>query len=357
MAMTSLQVARLVAALVQHSDRPGLGVMASDLGLTLEEGDLRQGVLKLVSELNAELPPRDGALLTLVRQRGNRALRDVVDEIEAVDYFAPTHPGGAQDPHEATVLGRAAFVNRLDLRTRIRDFTNPTDYTTRMLVVRGDEPCGKSYTFHFLHHLARATIGATALRLRLRNVTWTPRSLFEEVYKLLRWDPSRVPAQLDDPQLARIDSLLNTFKGDVAAMEGQRYWLVIDDVNEPNVTPPVREAALAIAHAAEEVKSTHLWVALLGYNAEITDEDLRWVAQEDARFPDEAEVAEHFCALAGSGPTPLTRDEADVMARAVFSEFPELDKAAMEKLTVRVEKMGAKLKLGEDPWASATPGH
>jgi len=111
-----------------------------------------------------------------------------------------------------------------------------------------------------------------------------------------------------------------------------RYWLVIDDVNDPNVTPAMREAVYALACAVEDIKPQKLWVALLGYNTPINNADLLYIAQDDARFPDEPAVAEHFEFIAGAGPKPLSHDVASQMAHLLFEQFPRRDKESMINL-------------------------
>ena len=89
----------------------------------------------------------------------------------------------------------------------------------------------------------------------------------------------------DEPQLARIHPLINSLMGQVVHLK-RRYWLAIDDINDPAVTPPIRDVLYAIACSVEDDRPENLWLALLGYNSLITDSELRWVAQDDARFPD-----------------------------------------------------------------------
>lgn len=257
-------------------------------------------------------------------------------------FFAPN-----KDAHDAILLGRTAFVARASLRQQLREFTNPSAYTTRVLVVRGSEPGGKSYSWEFLRHLAKVTVGATPQRLRLRGTQYTPREFMEQAFKLLHLDMAALPLLTDNPQLTRIDALINAFKGQVPRMQ-ERYWLVVDDLNDPAVTPEIRNVAYALAHSVEEMRPDFLWVALLGYNEEITDPDLRHVAQDEAEFPSQEMVAEHLLALSARS-KPLDPARAREIACALYQGFPRLDREAMSKLTVMVEKTGEKLSAGVHP--------
>lgn len=351
MSLTEDQINQLADELDQQSDDVRLQLIATDLGVNW--ANLTSGVTPfqaraatLIRHFNGQLPPRDAELLEMVRTRGNARLRAVTAQLMAPTYYSPTG-----DAHDAIILGRTAFIARPDLRSRIRDFTTGVNnFTTRMLVVRGNTPGGKSYTWEYLKHLAFATVGALPIRHRLKGKgeAYTPRHLFDDVFRLLDLDTSALPPLSDDPQLARLDALLATFKGKILGLT-RRFWLVIDDLNDPTVTPAVREAAFAIAQAAEELKPERLWIALLGYNETIADPELRYIAQDDAEYPTSAFIAQHLQDLSNSSPNPLMGNRATEIADLLFQKYETLDKAGMIELTATVERMGAMLRQGQQP--------
>jgi hypothetical protein len=349
MPLTGAQIKRLADELDRQWDLPTLKLFTSDhLDVNLDnltpDGSLKERAVKLITYLNSQLPPRDRELLEKLRVRQNTPLRNVANELLKPPFFAPR----SDDPHDAIVLGRAAFVDRAQLREKLREFTNPSPNTTRVLIIRGDEPCGKSYSWAFLRHLAATTVGAIPQRLQLSGTSYTPKQFMEQAFALLGLNQAALPPMTDDPQLARIDPLINAFRGQIVQLQ-RRYWLVIDDLNDPSVTPLIRETAYAIAFSVEDIRPDDLWVALLGYNAQITDPELQWVAQDDARFPDGALLAEHFQHMAEVGPLPLTRQRAREYADLLLAKFPELTKEAMTSLTPLIGEMGEKLQLGERP--------
>jgi len=347
MPLTPKQVIDLAEQLDQEWNAPKLVLLAAGLSVNLDNvapgASLKERAFKFITHMNSHVPPRDGELLEKLLYSGNAKLKAFAAELLKPTFYSPTG-----DAHDAVVLGKSAFVDRDDLRRVVRDFTNPSPFTTRVLVVRGDQPCGKSYTWEFLRHLAVSAVGAVPLRLRLKDTRFTPRQIFQQIGLLLRLDQSELPSMTDDPQLARIDPLINWFKGQVVEL-AKPYWLVIDDLNDPSASPAMREAAYAIASAVEEIKPPNLWVALLGYNAPVTDPDLRYIAQEDARFPDAPAVAMHFEVVAKAGPKPLTRDMARQIADILFGKYARLDKESMIKVTETIERIGEKLKLGLRP--------
>lgn len=351
MPLTNSQIEELADELHQNLDGDRLELLATDLGvnlanLTMGVAAVRERAIVFITHMNNQLPPRDGELLETVMTRGNARLRAIAAKLMTPTYFSPTN-----DPHDAIILGRTAFIARPDLRWRLREFTTGvSQWTTRMLVVRGSSPGGKSYTWEFLRHLAFATVGAQPVRHRLKGKgeQYTPRQLFEDVLGLLELDTSTLPKLTDNPQLARIDPFVPTFKGKIVGLT-RRYWLVIDDINDPSVTPAIREAAFAIAQSAEELKPQQLWVALLGYNELIVDPDLRFIAQDDAEYPNAVFVARHLRAISDASPNPLLPTKETEIAELLFKKFQTVDKAAMTELTILLERMGEKLRLGQHP--------
>lgn len=347
MPLTPKQVIDLAVKLDQQWDVPTLSLFADGLGVRLgnlaPNGTLKEQAFKFIDYMNNCRPPRDGELLEELQRQGNASLR-----AEAAALLTPTFYSSTGHALDAVVLGKAAFVDRDALRLQVRAFMNPSPYTTRVLIVRGDQVCGKTYTWEFLRHLAVSAVGAVPRRLRLENARYTPRQLFEQVGNLLLLDQSGLPTLSDKPQLARIHPLINWFKGQMVKL-ARPYWLVIDDLNDPRTTPDMREAVYALAYAVEESRPDNLWVALLGYNTPVTDPDLRHTAQEDAQFPDAATVAKHFEIMAKGSPLPLTRVKALQIADVLFAKYARLDKESMIQITSAIERIGEKLRLGIQP--------
>jgi hypothetical protein len=311
-------------------------------------GTLKERALKFIGDMNTAFPPRDRELLIALRDHGNILLQKEAKIQLTPNFFSPPP---SQDPHDAILLGRAAFIGRPGLRDVIRDFTFPTNFTTHVLIVKGDEPGGKSYSWEFLRHLAKCCAGAEPRRLELEDKNYTPRGLIEQVCLLLNlnpYGPEGLPPLKDDPQEARIDPLINWITGKLPTLQ-RRYWLVIDDLNHPSVKRPVAEAAYALAYCVEEIKPDPLWVALLGYNNQSTDPEMRYIALEDASFPDAAMVATYFESISKASALPLSAAEARDYANLLFGKFNVLNKESMMLLTPMVENIGSKLRIGLRP--------
>jgi len=346
MILNSAQIAELADQIANKSSLQKLTLYAGEVGINLPDLapglPLRQAAIKLITELHNRTPPIIDQLLDVLRVKGNAALKATANELLKPNYYSPTG-----DAHDAIILGKTAFVARDDLRTGIREFTNPSQFSTRVLIVRGAEPGGKSYSWEFLRHLAFG-VGAVPLKLRLKGTSYTPRQFMQQVYRLLELNPEALPDLTDSPQLARIDALINDFKGRLNSLK-ERYWLVIDDLNDPGITKPVVETAYAIAYEVEDMRPAKLWVALLGYNDEIVDVNLRHAVKDDAEFPQPPLVAKFLELVSGNSPVQLSSARAKEIADLLFKKFGKLDKEAMMRLTIDLENLGQKLQKGLQP--------
>ncbi len=349
MILNGAQIIRLAGEIEAQSSLPILEMQALSIEINLPNIapglSLKEAAIKLLGTLNSQMPPKIDQFLELLTKGKNARLRDVASELLRPTYYSPNG-----DVHDAILLGKTVFVARDDLRKCLRQFTNFSISTTRVLVVSGDEPGGKSYSWLFLRHLA-AEFGFSAVTLRLKGTSYTPRQLFEQVYLVLGLNPKDIPKLTDDPQQARIDSFLNAFKGKFNSLT-KPYWLVVDDINDPSVTPEIRETLHGIASTVEDLRPENLWVALIGYNTPITptlNPDWREVAVDHAEFPSPEMVAKHFALVAARSEVPLTPERAQEIANLLFSKFPTLDKDAMIQLTALFQSMGEKLQEGLQP--------
>jgi hypothetical protein len=346
MILNSAQITELADQIEAQSNLPNLTLYAQQLSINLANlvGNvpLKQSAISLITHLQSRTPPIIDQFLEIVRNEGNAALAATANELLKPTYYSPTGK-----PHDAIILGATAFVGRDDLRTGLKKFTNPSQFTTRVLIVRGPEPGGKSYSWEFIRHLAY-DIGAVPVKLSLKGTSYTPREFLQDVYRLLGLDPEALPDLKDNPQEARIATLINDFKGRLNSLK-ERYWLVIDDLNDPAITRPVVETAYKLAYEVEDTRPPKLWVALLGYNNEIADVILRHAVKDDAEFPPPLMVSKFLELVSRNSSKQITSRRAKAIARALFKKFAKLDKEAMMKLTIDLETMGEKLQKGLHP--------
>ncbi len=346
MPLNGTQIAELAEAIGGVLDESAQKLFASnlnvDLATTIDVSGTSQAIaMNFVTWMNSRIPPRDGELLEALAAHPNRGLRTVARRLLTPAWFSPT-----ADPIDAIALGKTAFVDRSELRDQLQQFVIPSPQSTRLLIVRGEEPCGKSYSFQFLRHFAQNVAGAKPMRLQLRGCNFTPRQFLDNVFALLgiTVDTSTLK---DDPQDVLVSPVISSFKNRIATLS-ESYWLIIDDLNDRSVTRSVRETAFALAKAIEDQRSDRLSVALLGYNLEV-DPEYNNVAQDDPSFPTPDLVAQFYVDMASQSAKPLPLADAKKYARTAFSAFPTIDKAAMTQLTGIIETMGSKLSQGLRP--------
>jgi len=346
MPLNDRQIDELARAIDDYLTLPALIQLAAEIDVLLSniapDGSVQTRALTLLKVLNGALPPRDRELLEAISAKGlgeiSASLRAVVDKLLTPTYQPP-------NARAAVLLGRTGFFGRNELRERVREFTDPSPFTSRVLVVQGDGPGGKTYSWEFLRHLAKEA-GAVPLQLRLNDPGYEPRSVVRAVGQLLRLNLSTLPQLADEPQSMRMNALMAWFQGELIDLK-HRYWLVIDDLDKPTVTPEVKACAYALASIVEVAKPDKLWMALLGFNDTITDREMRDCVRDVAAFPSADMFAKNFESLAAVSPVPLTRTKATEYAQLLFSKYELIDRTAMEELTRAAEGLGQKLLEGQ----------
>lgn len=345
------QIRLLVDQIHLYWNPDKLNLFASDMGVNLfnevQPGNMRAITYEFISGLNSEQPPRIGQMLTLLAEDPNQALAGAAKRLNKRPYESPTG-----DEHDAVLLGDLAFIGRPELRDILRDFSYADNFSVRMLVLRGGEPCGKTYSWWFIDHLAKQA-GANIQRIRLKDADYTPRELFKALRVQFELSKYGFPKLKDDPQESKIHPYITWLKGKLSSLD-RHCWLVIDDLNHPNVRPSTREAAYAIGKLAQ-VNKGNLWVVLVGYNEAITERELRKRKEETPQFPSEEAVAEFLQFVATLGPRPLTAERARQIAKAAYQkqrqECEDLKdiKESMERLTPYIEDIAEQLKAGNQP--------
>ncbi|WP_405533283.1 AAA family ATPase [Streptomyces avidinii] len=144
-----------------------------------------------------------------------------------------------QDHFLSTVLGNGTevFIDRVDLRERLREFIEDPDKT--VLVVDGEPDSGRSYTYHLIRHIGLHS------RFRPVRLTLNRASTAEQVILRLAefvGDPHTAlaplnPTQLNDP-LPEMETALHRIVSQATAASGQ-YWFVLDDCDRLDVNSDV----------------------------------------------------------------------------------------------------------------------
>lgn len=207
-----------------------LNYVASDNAIALVEAVRNDGI-------DAQLH----LLETLVRLDSLSSLpagREVLRLKSELEHAARLHLS-PQDPFLSTVLGKGTevFIDRMDLRNRLREFVEDPDKT--VLVVDGEPDSGRSYTYHLIRHIGLHS------RFRPVRLTLNRASTAEQVILRLSefvGDPHAAlaplnPTQLNDP-LPEMETALHRIVSQATAASGQ-YWFVLDDCDKLDVNSDV----------------------------------------------------------------------------------------------------------------------
>ncbi|MEU5806322.1 ATP-binding protein [Streptomyces sp. NPDC047718] len=268
-----------------------------------------------------------------------------------------------QDPFLAVLLrsGAEVFVDREDLRERLREFLADPDMT--VLAVDGEPDSGRSYTYNLIRYLGQHC-GFRPVRITLSQT-----STAEQVIRRLAgfvMDRRYPLPPLNTPQLNDPQSWMEEAVHEVVAratVVPERLWFVLDDCDRLDANSDVWDCigrlAQAIFDSAPGPDETVPRVVLLGYGPTMPQlpYDVRKnVCQDTARTAGPSEV-EAFFRQFYTDP-PVSDDEGELDALVQLSVAAVLDAAKgpgensyMRRLCEAVEttvRTHRSLRPGED---------
>lgn len=175
----------------------------------------------------------------------------------------------SSDPVEEVFLpSRRPFVNRKQLRGHARDLFSPGG--ERILVVRGKERCGKSWTEHLLRYIASAK-GLDVHRVVVSEAP-TLESLAADVLRALSIDAKLPPPGVESPDREAI--VLATTIAAAVKSSPRDCVLILDQFPALPLPAGVEKLIAGLARITDDRK---LHLVLIGYPVELP-EDLSGVA-------------------------------------------------------------------------------
>jgi hypothetical protein len=218
-----------------------------------------------------------------------------------------------------------------DLRSNLRVFfSDDNDTRLNVLIVRGPERCGKSFSFQLIKHIA-----GERRDLKLVHIDFSPAALGNRAVDLM----SIIYARLGMPDLTAntrdtatqdttttryAANLVNEFVGAYRPIEGATRILVIDGLNRVDLNPNVQHlvAGLAVEVVRDQLPATQL--VLMGYGGAF-DQELTF----DVLTEDVAEITQTHVRLFFEGLVPgrpLASEELENMVReAMIGADKKLD--------------------------------
>ncbi|MEV8533332.1 ATP-binding protein [Streptomyces sp. NPDC051211] len=175
------------------------------------------------------------------------------------------------DPYLAGVLknGAEVFIDRVDLRKRIREFVEDPEKT--VLLVDGEPGSGRSYTYSFIRHLS-AHCGFRPVRVTLDQAS-TAEQVVQRLADFVIDPRTHIsplnPTRLNDP-LPSIGAAVHRIVREATAAPEQ-FWLVLDECDKLDVNSDawdcIGKLALAIYEHAPVHRAAAPRLVLLGYSA------------------------------------------------------------------------------------------
>lgn len=256
---------------------------------------------------------------------------------------------GTSDPYAAAMVGPRPLIDRAELRRHLKQMHQPDG--SRVLVVSGQDGCGKSHTWFAISHLADifGTFQARSIDLSQRAGGPAP---LEDVMDLVA---SRLfagtPAPVGD-RLAQDETRINRFIGWLAdATDGlpRPVWLVFDGFVPECASPSAQQLVTAIARAADRQELPKLRVTVLGFAGRAGQDVLTYALRDTPAHPQSDDLRSFFQAYAERHQVTIDDEGADVLLQQVLGDDPDLRALTMEELSRRAHQAAlAAIGVGDD---------
>jgi hypothetical protein len=234
-----------------------------------------------------------------------------------------TAPGGPEvaDPFLSYVVGQQPFIDRTVLREHLRDLLSASP--SRVLVINGDRPCGKSYTWYYVR---QPELLGDSIPVLVDLSEWADPARPAEVM-------SSIALQLGLPEptvdrhaqsAAQVQSLRDWFVGKLQQDDraGQRWLLMVDSLDHVAQRDDTLQLVEFLAGAAIRQRLAGLRVILLGYSNRIPIDPLDSVLTEEIGDIGPAELCDFFRSLARQSNLAISDDAIEVAADSVLRLLP-----------------------------------
>ena len=146
-----------------------------------------------------------------------------------------------------------------------------------------------------------------------------------------------------DTQAAK--QLATWFHGKMASIT-KPVWLIIDDLNGTKPTYETLELIEHLAILVERHKPDNLWLVLVGFGRQITDETARFMLEEEAFAPARADVRRFFESLGACYSQTLPPAHLDKYVDTAFKSIvPPLDHQTLQELARNIERISDKVQV------------
>lgn len=296
---------------------------------------------------------REGWLIDLLTMLGDSrypavreiAARVLVEVGPPVDAPLPLDGGGGPgngsvvaDPYFRSVVAQRPFVDRTILRAHLKDLLSNS--LSRVLVVTGERPCGKSYTWTFARQ-PDLLDGFTPVLVDLAD--WSDPSVPIDVM-------SSVALQLKLPRptvdehaqgAAQAQRLRDWLVGQLNARDPSGRWLLVfDSLDHVAQREETLQLIEFLAGAAIRQRLDGLRVILLGYANRIPIRPLESVLTEEIRDIGAPELKDFFLTLVQQEKLAISDQAIDLAVQDVLNRLPAEREQKLYQLPRTVREVG-----------------
>jgi hypothetical protein len=275
---------------------------------------------------------------TAVSESGNVSLGAVAPESHTATSIGSDISPMA-DPYLSQMIGgQQPFIDRSALHGYFKDLLSGT--TSRVLVVTGDRPCGKSYTWFFISQ-PELLAGFTPVLVDLSEAKepYSPVEVMSSIALQLHLEEPAIDRHAQ--QTAQARRLRDWLVGQLQQNNPDGRWLLVfDSLDHVGQQEETLQLIELLAGAAIRQRLPGLRVILLGYANRLLIDPLESVLTEQVGDIGEPELREFFRMLAQQAKLPIRDDAIDLAVHGVLSRLPEDRGPKLRKLPETVREVG-----------------
>jgi Effector-associated domain 1 len=329
------------------------------LAVTAAPGNLKNVAFEMLVTARQEGWLRD--LLVMFSESNYPAVKEIADRILVQHVPAPDASAAsaslsisATEPHAATGLSdisamvdpylrhligqQQPFIDRSALRVHLKDLLSESP--SRVLVITGERPCGKSYTWFFIKQ-PDLLGGMTPVLVDLSE--WKNPSPPIEVMSSIALQLGLEEPKIDEhaQESAQARRLRDWLVGQLQQHDRDGRWLLVfDSLDHVGQRDETLQLIEFLAGAAIRQRLPGLRVILLGYANRLAIDPLESVLTEEIRDIGEPELRDFFRLLAQHAKLPINDQAIDLAVHGVLSLLPDERERKLRQLPKAVREVG-----------------
>lgn len=224
------------------------------------------------------------------------------------------------DPFEACMLrGGLPFVNRALLRSVMRELSN--EGGSRVLVIDGPKGSGKSYTRHFVSHIAESHPNSRVLWINVEDsvrTRFTPDQFAISIVTQIGRRSSLAYIPIQQAQTARwIQELRDWLVGEISQTT-ETWWLLCDGLSFPDIPTDTKDLLKLLMRSAH-VNLPTLRIVAISYSEDMLPTDIvHFIRREQITTIGTSEVKQFFNHLNEQGVISVQPDAIDKAVELVL---------------------------------------